>query len=351
MKNYLYGIGKNLEGFISDEIINLDNVEGFVETQKMVSEYYGKPVYNADEISAFDRIIITVTQNDEIYDHCIKLGIDSEKIGCLIPSAKINKIENDKIIQAVLTDKGVSYINKRFYGNDDLDWVKRDQKQYIAMNTRKEMEIQACYNHYIYDDKFDHAGRIDSYFWQDLWAAKKIIAARPGRHYDVGSRIDGFIAYLLAAGIKTDLIDVRPLEKEIPGLGFVCADATSMDQIADDSLESFSALCSLEHFGLGRYGDSVDPEACYKAFKAIQRKVRSGGNIYISVPVGKDHVEFNAHRVFSALTIINEFNECNLIEYSCAQKADIEINVDIHKYDNKLDKGADIYGLFHFKKK
>ena len=41
-----------------------------------------------------------------------------------------------------------------------------------------------------------------------------------------------------------------------------------------------SALCSLEHFGLGRYGDPVDPEACFKCFENIQRKLKKGGRLY-----------------------------------------------------------------------
>ena len=59
-----------------------------------------------------------------------------------------------------------------------------------------------------------------------------------------------------------------------------------------------SALCSLEHLGLRRYGDKIDPEACFKCFDAIQKKARKGGKLYISVPIGKECVEFNAHLFF-----------------------------------------------------
>ena len=65
------------------------------------------------------------------------------------------------------------------------------------------------------------------------------------------------------------LIDIRPLGKEIDGLEFIKADATNLENIDDNSIESISALSSIEHFGLGRYGDEVDPEACFKCFEAI----------------------------------------------------------------------------------
>jgi hypothetical protein len=48
-----------------------------------------------------------------------------------------------------------------------------------------------------YRDRFGEAGTLGQYFHQDLWAARKIFAARPARHVDVGSRIDGFVAHCL----------------------------------------------------------------------------------------------------------------------------------------------------------
>src|SRR5206468_2089715 len=35
------------------------------------------------------------------------------------------------------------------------------------------------------------------YFYQDLWAARRIFDHRPDRHVDIGSRIDGFVAHVL----------------------------------------------------------------------------------------------------------------------------------------------------------
>ena len=61
------------------------------------------------------------------------------------------------------------------------------------------------------------------------------------------------------------------------------------------SIDSMSALCSIEHFGLGRYGDPIDPDSCFKCFDSIQKKLRKGGQLYISLPIGRERVEFNAH--------------------------------------------------------
>ena len=119
----------------------------------------------------------------------------------------------------------------------------------------------------------------------------------------------------------------------------------------DNSIESISALCSLEHFGLGRYGDPIDPNAHEKAMTSIQRVLRPGGNAYISVPIGKEHLEFNAHRVFYAQTIKNIFGQCDLVEFSVTDGSSIEENVPIGKYDYEDDNLGGRFGLFHFVKK
>jgi hypothetical protein len=171
------------------------------------------------------------------------------------------------------------------------------------------------------------------------------------QHFDITSRLDGFIAHLLAAGVDVTMIDVREFPAEIEGLHTIVDDATSLKQIPDESIESMSALCSLEHFGLGRYGDPIDPEACFKCFDNIQRKLKKGGRLYISLPVGKERVEFNAHRIFYASTVIACFSSLNLMEYSCVTQEGIEYNVDVHKYDHDNHNGEYRYGLFWFEKR
>ena len=138
------------------------------------------------------------------------------------------------------------------------------------------------------------------------------------------------------------------MDISIPGVSFTQSDAKNLDGIDDDSITSLSALCSLEHFGLGRYGDPIDPEGCFKCFKAIQKKVSIGGAIYIAVPIGIEGVEFNAHRVFNTRTIIREFSQCELKEYSIDYGTHIEYNADLDALNEAKDYE---FGLFYFEKK
>ena len=209
----------------------------------------------------------------------------------------------------------------------------------------------------ILKDRYSNAGEIDAhYFIQDINMAKKVIASNTDKHYDIGSRIDGFISHLLSSNRMTvTMLDIRPLPVKIDNLDFIQTDATSLSEIADNSISSISSLHAIEHFGLGRYGDSVDPMACYKAMKSIQRVLAKEGFLYFSVPIAQnDEVWFNGQRKFSPITIINTFNELELIEFS------ILSNYKVTVYDRAkvLDmlKNKEIHignfdcGMFIFKK-
>ncbi len=155
----------------------------------------------------------------------------------------------------------------------------------------------------------------DHYFYQDLWAARHIFAVRPSTHIDVGSRIDGFVAHVLTF-MPCTVIDIRPLKSAVPGLTFIQDDATHMAGFHNNSVESLSSLHAVEHFGLGRYGDPIDPDACFKAMRAFARVLQPGGRLYISAPIGRERVEFNAHRVFAPQTILESFSTLRLVSFA-----------------------------------
>lgn len=349
MRILIWGTGRITENIIDS--LKGDQVVGYVETQRSKEIYRGKPVYNATDIpDDYDAILIANQAGKEIYNYCHSLGIELDRLCFLMPIPQKIDVENNlRIANLILSSDWYEKVCAEF-GRVENDWFAEDAKRYSELNRHFTMQIKEKYNMPIYTDKVAKAGSIHSYFWQDLWAARKIFKESPVVHYDIGSRIDGFVAHLLTFRDNVNLIDIRPLDREVDGLKFTCADATNLNSFEDGSIESLSALCSLEHFGLGRYGDKIDPEACYKCFEAIGRKVKEGGNIYLSVPVGKEHLEFNAHRVFYASTIIEAFPEYELVEYSCTYNGYIEYNIDIHKYDNDVSLGGNRFGLFHLRK-
>ena len=55
--------------------------------------------------------------------------------------------------------------------------------------------------------------------------------------------------------------------------------------------------------GLGRYGDRIYPDGFLKGFRKLAGIHEPGGTLYLSVPVGPERTEFNAHRVLSVRSI------------------------------------------------
>lgn len=76
-------------------------------------------------------------------------------------------------------------------------------------------------------------GTLENYFWQDLWVAGKIIQPGIKKHFDITSRMNRFIAHLLAVGIDVTMIDTLPFPAEVKNLHTIVNDATSIHQIPD----------------------------------------------------------------------------------------------------------------------
>jgi hypothetical protein len=220
-------------------------------------------------------------------------------------------------------------------------------RKYQRLNRNASFRISWRHLFPILSDRGEGAGTAQGhYFHQDLWAARKIFKAAPGRHIDIGSRVDGFIAHLLVF-MPVTIIDIRPLQSEIPGLSCICDDATQLAQLPSGSVESLSSLHAAEHFGLGRYGDPVAPDACFEFMRALERVLAPGGTLYFSVPVGRERVEFNAHRVFAPQTILDSFPQLRLVSFSY-------VGDDGRLYEDRLPDSAAHCdygcGLFEFTK-
>jgi Caenorhabditis protein of unknown function, DUF268 len=154
-------------------------------------------------------------------------------------------------------------------------------------------------------DRYDNAGRLDGhYFHQDLWAARKVYENKPEHHVDVGSRIDGFVSHVLTFR-DVEVLDVRNMTSNVKGMTFRQVDLMQTDTIPESICDSLSCLHALEHFGLGRYGDPIDPQGHIKGLQSLTKLLKPSGKLLLSVPIGNERVEFNAHRVFSVETILS----------------------------------------------
>ena len=108
---------------------------------------------------------------------------------------------------------------------------------------------------------------------------------------------------MYSAFMPVTIVDIRPLISKVQGLTILQDDATSLSMLADNSVSSLSSLHATEHFGLGRYSDPIDPDACFKFMDSLQRVLAADGKLYFSVPVGKKglnstRIAYSAHGQF-----------------------------------------------------
>lgn len=160
------------------------------------------------------------------------------------------------------------------------------------------------------DDRFSESGSARGhYFHQDLLVARKIHENKPRIHVDVGSRVDGFVAHV-AAFREIKVIDIRRMDVKIPNISFIQCDVMSeLPASFEKCYDSLSCLHALEHFGLGRYGDPVRYDGHVIGFNNLHKMLKHGGKMYLSVPIGPQRVEYDAHRVFSVRYILNLVSE------------------------------------------
>lgn len=253
--------------------------------------------------------------------------------------------------------------------------ILKDRSEYNRkLNKKDAFYAKFCHDFWCRSDKYCKNGDVDEhYFIQDIWCARYIYSNKPQVHFDVGSSVESFVAHLLSMKQKTVLIDIRSiknnmntpfLNSDFGGVSYIQSNATNLEEIETASIDSLSALCSIEHFGLGRYGDPIDPLAWKKALKAFQRVLKTNGKLYLSVPVGKiDKVCFNAHRVFRPQTIIDALDEMQILEMGYINQMNVVSCIHYDKkqcktfFDGMVIKSIPDFsrggptGLFYFQKK
>ena len=66
----------------------------------------------------------------------------------------------------------------------------------------------------------------------------------------------------------------------------------------DVQFDVILSISSFEHDGLGRYGDPVDPDADLRSMSKTRQMLSPEGLLFLAVPIGRDCVMWNAHRVY-----------------------------------------------------
>ncbi len=185
----------------------------------------------------------------------------------------------------------------------------RERRAYLAAGGRANAaELYPCLFDRVASTPFD-----PHYFFQAAWLARRLAEVRPSRHVDVGSSVQ--MIGMLSAFVPVIFFDYRPLRAQLPGMSPVAGNIVRLP-LRSLSLASLSCLHVIEHIGLGRYGDPCDPQGGEKAARELQRVVAPGGRLFLSLPIGRERVCFNAHRVHLPENVPKLFPELRLESFS-----------------------------------
>ena len=58
----------------------------------------------------------------------------------------------------------------------------------------------------------------------------------------------------------------------------------------NDFFDIVTAVSTIEHVGLGRYGDPISPDGDKKAVEEIRRILKPGGKVVVTIPCGKETI-------------------------------------------------------------
>lgn len=206
---------------------------------------------------------------------------------------------------------------------------------------RKDLKIKGFYP--MIADKTKDTGFDRHYVYHTAWAARKVKQINPSVHVDIASSL--YFASLVSAFVPVKFFDYRPPRLELSNLEVSRGDLMALP-FGDNEVQSISCMHTIEHVGLGRYGDPIDPEGDLKAIKELKRVLAPGGSLLFVVPVGKAEIQFNAHRIYSFEMIMDYFSDLKLKEFSLIPE--IEGGMILGASKERVDSGKYDGGCFWF---
>jgi hypothetical protein len=162
-------------------------------------------------------------------------------------------------------------------------------------------------------DNTEFTGFDRHYIYHPAWAARILKETKPDVHFDISSTLH--FCSLVSAFIPIKFYDFRPARLELSSLSSEHADLINL-HFENSSIGSLSCMHTVEHVGLGRYGDPIDPDGDIKAINELKRVLASNGDLLFVVPVGKPKIMYNAHRIYSYNQVVDYFKEYKLMDFS-----------------------------------
>ncbi len=206
--------------------------------------------------------------------------------------------------------------NFKIYYEKKAKWeeFKKDFNNFKSKTKNERFQIKWENISPCLDDKTQNTDYGSHYTLHPAWAARILKKINPVKLVDIASYTK-FNA-IISAFIPVDFYDYRPAKIELSNMLSTHADITKLP-FEDKSIQTLSCMHVIEHIGLGRYGDPIDPEGDIKAITELIRVLAIDGNLLFAVPLANEpKIRFNSERIYSHEQIMEYFSGLKLIEFS-----------------------------------
>ena len=202
----------------------------------------------------------------------------------------------------------VRFPKKVFYFFKFLGEYQQFKKKNDGRLRMKFSEIYPCLSDRVKTTPFDR-----HYVYHPAWAARVLAETRPEYHVDISSILA--FSTIVSAFVPIRFYDYRPADISLSNYQSDFADLNNLP-FETASIPSLSCMHTIEHIGLGRYGDRIDPEGDLKAIAEIIRVVKKGGDILFVAPLGTGRIEFNGQRLYTREQVASYFTGCELKKFT-----------------------------------
>nr|CAD2181000.1 unnamed protein product [Meloidogyne enterolobii] len=113
-----------------------------------------------------------------------------------------------------------------------------------------------------------------------------------------------------------------------------------------NSFDFVASFSSIEHSGLGRYDDPIDPIGDIREMQKISCILKPGGLFFLGIPIGQDDVGINCHRTYGRIRLPLMFAGFKLLDVFYLEPNPLELNVEV--FEKVRDKNPHISTQFVF---
>ncbi len=132
-------------------------------------------------------------------------------------------------------------------------------------------------------------------------AFRKLPEAIEGKHIAVIGSLSPWIEVIC---LQFGAASVTTVEYNVPNkTSYIDVMSYTDFEKVENRFDTIVSYSSIEHSGLGRYGDPLCPEGDLITMKHCHKALKQSGHLFLGLPIGKDTLVWNAHRVYGPMRL------------------------------------------------